>query len=320
MPPSTPTDPICPACGGRSEFREFTAREMMFGLREQFAYRECQRCGSLHIKEVPADLARFYPANYYSFQKRLRSDRLAALKWLKRVFANWVVTSPGAGAQKMAESLAYHRRAFLYWVRLCGLKLDSRILDLGCGSGILLSHMRAFGFSELTGADPFAPTAISESGFRIFQSELAALNEQFDLIMMHHTLEHVADPLQTMIGARERLRPGGRILIRIPLAGSEAHRRYGADWFNLDAPRHLAIPSGIGMEHLAKRAGLTILHRGFDSVASGFFMSENYRNNRAGNEAPKPARSVKRAFRKLAHECDRKGQGDAGVFVLGVAK
>lgn len=292
----------------------------MFGLRETFTYRECLHCGSLHLKDVPADLARFYPANYYSFQKRLRSDRLAALKWLKRTFANWVVTSSGASAQKMAEALAYHRRAFLYWARLCELNLDSRILDLGCGSGILLAQMRAFGFAELAGADPFAPAAVREPGFRIFQSELAAIDEQFDLIMMHHTLEHVADPLATMITARDRLRPGGRMLIRLPLAGSEAHRRYGADWFNLDPPRHLAIPSGVGMEHLARRAGLTILHRGFDSVASGFFMSENYRNNLAGNEAPKPARAVKRAFRKLAHECDRKGQGDAGVFVLRVAR
>ena len=307
----------CPFCGGSGEFREFTAREMMFGLRETFLYRECRGCGSLHLAEVPAELARFYPANYYSFQPAYREKPQRWLVGVKRIITGWVTTSPSPVAARMARSLAYHRWAFLHWMRLSGLGPDARILDLGCGGGILLNRLRSFGFSDLTGADPYAPGEIELPGFRVVRAELAALPGSFDLIMMHHMLEHVADPRQTLALARERLHPDGRILVRLPLAGSAAHQHYGADWFNLDAPRHLAIPSLAGMSRLAERAGLQILHQGFDSLPSGFLMSENYRRNVAGPEVRKPARSSKRRMREYARRCDREDRGDAGVFVLG---
>ena len=312
----TPSFSHCPVCGSAGGFREFFAREMMFGLRETFTYRDCAQCGSLHIREVPADLARFYPTNYYSFQPAFRKKPQPLLVACRRKFAAWVATSPGPVAAKAARALAYHRWAFLYWIRLCGLGLEARILDLGCGGGILLARMRSFGFSELTGADPYAPGETAERGFRVIRAEIAALTDSFDLVMMHHALEHVADPGKTLEQARARLRPGGRILVRLPLAGSAAHRKYGADWFNLDAPRHLVIPSLAGMASLAARAGLKILHQGFDSVPSGFLMSENYQHDIAGPEAAKPARSAKRHARRRARQCDAAGEGDAGVFVL----
>jgi hypothetical protein len=39
------------------------AREMMSGWRDRFTYCERPRCGSVHIAQVPADLARFYPSD-----------------------------------------------------------------------------------------------------------------------------------------------------------------------------------------------------------------------------------------------------------------
>jgi SAM-dependent methyltransferase len=300
---------ICPFCGGGAPFREFEAREMMFGSRERFTYHECGECASLHIARVPADLARHYPGDYYSFRPAFLKQPRGV--WLRRIYARWVTATV-----ERARGYAYHRHAFLYWTPLCGITLDSRILDLGCGGGVLLTRMRSFGYSDLTGADPYAPGEIDAPGFRVRRAELAAVEDRFDLIMMHHTLEHVADPLSTLRAARERLRPGGKVLVRIPLAGSAAHRKYGADWFNLDAPRHLAIPSIAGMERVGARAGLRLLHRGFDSVESGFSASENYRNDIAGPEAKKTPRAVKRANRRLAREMDAQGEGDSGVFVF----
>ena len=53
----------CRICGGSPGARH-VAREMMYGTREAFGYFECSSCGCLQIAEVPADLARFYPADY----------------------------------------------------------------------------------------------------------------------------------------------------------------------------------------------------------------------------------------------------------------
>jgi hypothetical protein len=40
---------------------------MQLGLREEFEYFECSKCGCLQIEEVPLDLSKYYPDNYYSY-------------------------------------------------------------------------------------------------------------------------------------------------------------------------------------------------------------------------------------------------------------
>ena len=40
---------------------------MMFGLRDQFLYGECESCHSLQLLDLPTDMSRYYPPGYYSF-------------------------------------------------------------------------------------------------------------------------------------------------------------------------------------------------------------------------------------------------------------
>ncbi len=40
-------------------------REMLFGTRERFDYLHCRACGALQIRDVPGDLGRHYPPEYY---------------------------------------------------------------------------------------------------------------------------------------------------------------------------------------------------------------------------------------------------------------
>jgi hypothetical protein len=55
----------CRICENSENNRLHRAREMMFGLRDEFDYLECARCGTLQIADVP-DLSRYYPQDYYS--------------------------------------------------------------------------------------------------------------------------------------------------------------------------------------------------------------------------------------------------------------
>src|SRR5579859_5298702 len=57
----------CRVCGGGDVTEWLYPREMMFGLREQFAYFRCSLCGSLQLADVPPDMSKYYPANYYSY-------------------------------------------------------------------------------------------------------------------------------------------------------------------------------------------------------------------------------------------------------------
>ena len=58
----------CQICGNRLGNREHTAREMVFGTREEFTYIECAACGCVQLLDVPDELARFYPGDYYSYE------------------------------------------------------------------------------------------------------------------------------------------------------------------------------------------------------------------------------------------------------------
>jgi hypothetical protein len=95
--------------------------------------------------------------------------------------------------------------------------------------------------------------------------------------MLHHTIEHVPGPLETLRGCVRLLATHGRIVVRAPTVSSEAWRTYREQWVQLDAPRHLSIPSRDGMTSLARRAGLRVESVKDDSTGFQFWGSEQNR-------------------------------------------
>ncbi len=94
-----------------------------------------------------------------------------------------------------------------------------RILDIGCGGGLLSEPMARLG-AEVVGADaaegniPIARVHAKQMGlvvdYRHTTAEaLAAAGEQFDAVLNMEVVEHVADPLAFLTACRELLRPGG---------------------------------------------------------------------------------------------------------------
>ena len=307
----------CRACGREEPHRLFGAREMLFGWQHPFEYGECPQCGSLQIRKIPANLSDYYPANYISLRPLpVRSRKL----WPGRgALANWLLQSQSAPAAWVVRH-ARGKYPFFHWCRMAGCGLESRILDVGCGNGGLLRRMQRHGFRDLAGVDPYAPKEADEPGFCIRRAELNAVEGTYDLIMLHHVLEHLADPQRSLEEARARLRRHGRILVRIPVAGSQSHRLYGADWFNLDPPRHLLVPSRHGMETLVQRSGLCVVRLEFDGVASGFLMSEHYRHGTPYADKPRDRFWHRRHCSRLAEQANRRGEGDQAIFLLAAAE
>ena len=62
----------CRICGADGAFPVFDAAEKMYGLGDVHPYFQCKRCGCLQISSIPADMARYYGAGYYSFTLRVR--------------------------------------------------------------------------------------------------------------------------------------------------------------------------------------------------------------------------------------------------------
>jgi 2-polyprenyl-3-methyl-5-hydroxy-6-metoxy-1,4-benzoquinol methylase len=79
-------------------------------------------------------------------------------------------------------------------IREMGVSRSARILDLGCANGSLIASPADMGFPNVLGADPFIPQDIIHSnGARVLKCEADEIEGQFDVVTMHHSLEHIWD-------------------------------------------------------------------------------------------------------------------------------
>ena len=126
--------------------------------------------------------------------------------------------------------LAHRVRCRLEATRLlrafAGLPARARILDVGCGDGFHLSLLREFGPGwQLLGVDPSerATHRAAAAGLSVrvgTVESLPAADGRFDAALMIMTVEHLADPLATVRAVRDRLNPGGRLVVVTDNAGS----------------------------------------------------------------------------------------------------
>ncbi|KMO30594.1 methyltransferase type 11 [Methylobacterium variabile] len=135
------------------------------------------------------------------------------------------------------------------------LRPGARVLDFGSGSGEFLAAARARGCA-VTGVEPgrsYATYARAEHGARVLD-RLDALpaDEVFDVVTVHHVLEHLRDPVDTLARLADRLAPEGVLYAAVPnmaATGKPPHERF-----------HFAHVHGFvrdTLDRAARRAGLT---------------------------------------------------------------
>ena len=304
---------------------------MMFGLGSEFRYLACAGCATVRIADQPRDMAPFYPSDYYSVD--LDPER-ALGRVPVRQFAAAVGTSRVHGSDRLARlaTAAITKRQFrtmmsiLEAVRRSGVKRTGHVLDVGCGSGMIAFELGLAGFAQVIGVDPFAAgDRLLDNGVRIQRQDLAEVTGTFDLVMFHHSLEHVPDPEGALRQAAQLLSPGGRILVRMPTVSSTAFEEYRSDWVQFDAPRHFTIFSRSGFATCVERVGLRIEDLTDDSTSFQFWGSEQVRAGIA-LESPEsvmvdPRRSAfssaqLRDWDRRARELNELGLGDQAVWIL----
>jgi SAM-dependent methyltransferase len=294
---------------------------MMFGTRDEFEYVECASCGCLQIIEIPSDLLRYYPDNFYALQIKKNPKKHPIRTLIRRQRAKYCLY----GKNKLWP-LRLKKYGSFNWFKKSKINFDSDVLDVGCGAGKLLLRMQRNGFINLTGIDPYIKDDISyRNGVKIFKKHIFELNGQYDLVMSHHSFEHMPQPLDVLNKFYELLRPNRYALIRMPVASSFAWRHYGTNWVGLDAPRHLFLYTLKSMQLLSKKAGFKVVDIEFDSTGRQFFASElfvrniplkdssNYLNNAQGALF---SHEQMEAFEAKAIELNAKGDGDQACFYL----
>lgn len=125
-----------------------------------------------------------------------------------------------------ARILPYHR--CIAKLALDYAKPGAKILDLGCGRGQTLELMAAYaaGF-RIFAADAYQ-SCLDETAQKIrlagqflideasFNIDQAILENNFDLIIFSHTLEHLRNPIDALEKTMKLLKPGGVLIVAVP--------------------------------------------------------------------------------------------------------
>jgi SAM-dependent methyltransferase len=227
------------SCRHPSERELFPARDYITG--EAFLVCACAACGLARTSPQPAadELDRFYPAGYYGRDARYGSATAALISFI------------------------HSRRA----ARLHAIVGRSgRVLDVGCGQGLLLDGLRRKGW-QAVGVERTATAAT-------FARERLALDVRigdwrqcdlppasFDAVVLWHVLEHLGTPAELLRWASTRLKPGGALLVGVPNFASPEARWSQSAWFHLDVPRHLTHFTTASLVPLLEDAGFEIAMR-----------------------------------------------------------
>ena len=315
----------CRVCNGALTTVPYTVRDMMFTVGESFEYRACSECGALQLVTPPSDMGVYYPPTYHSLgtSKFEHPDG-----WVKRTVLR-ARTNHALGRRNLYAAGDWLMRRFPEFgmpsLRPLQLAPTTRILDVGCGMGSTIYGLHVAGFKNVMGIDVFVERDVYFPDGRpaILKRSLQEVDGTFDVVMFHHSFEHVPDPLATLQAAARLLSPGGTCLVRVPLCDSFAWQHYREHWVQIDAPRHWVLHTVASLRLLGDAAGLSLTRVVRDSNAFQFWGSEQYV---AGiplvaprSYAVNPAASMFtpgaiEGFKRQAERLNQEGTGDQGAF------
>jgi len=179
----------------------------------------CPNCGLGRTWPVPTSeqIETFYSQAYYGED----GSKFGALVEL---LVRWV-------AARRARFLSRH------------VPSGGRILEVGCGRGVLLKVLVNRGF-EVHGVELNAQAfhGIDPGVHQHVSATLSALQlpaGHFDEVIIWHVLEHLRDPREAIREIRRVLKMGGTMVLAVPNFSSWQARWARNAWFHLDLPRHL---------------------------------------------------------------------------------
>lgn len=132
------------------------------------------------------------------------------------------------------------------------IKPDDRVLEYGVGTGLNLRHVRC---RQRVGFDlsDYGREICEQNGIE-FVTSLEDAGGGFDVVVCHHTLEHVPDPLNCLQEMFEQLAEGGTLLLFVPFETMRMYRNY----FPHEPNQHLFSWNALTLGNLVSSSGLQV--------------------------------------------------------------
>lgn len=225
---SEPVDPVHPA-----QFGQVRGNVEPY-LKQEFLLWQCPRCQTLHSLES-VDYAEIY-AHYPLNERRLD------------VFARGTLGN-------LLKRLKKH-----------GLQKHDRILDYGCGNGLLVEFLQSRGYKNVSGWDPYLPDWQQRPG------------ESFDWVIANDVIEHVDDPRALLQDCLHLLSSGGHLYVGTADAGGVTNMaNLEPHIMRLHQPYHRIILTQAGLLRLGEETGLVAVASWKRSYMDRLVPFSNYR-------------------------------------------
>ena len=146
------------------------------------------------------------------------------------------------------------------------IKPGDRVFEYGVGFGWNLARLQC---AEKAGCDvaPGLQTVVEGKGIRFVADPAALPGATFDVVICHHTLEHLRHPAGALAIIRNLLKPGGTLLLHVPYEKERKYRRHNP----ADKAGHLYSWTPSSLSNL-------VISEGYELLAAGL---QRFRFDRA---------------------------------------
>jgi SAM-dependent methyltransferase len=225
--------PNCPLCRVESEFA-FTARDYNLGSSPaKFDYFRCPQCRCFFLHPIPENPGKYYPSDYPAYEisdkdlneitSPLEHEKLSITQ---RYVSKGRLLEVGPGSGGFAR-LANKR----------GFQVETIEMDERCSRNL----NEKFGIPSIHGPDLLSTLPLMSS---------------YDVIVLWHVIEHLAEPLTVLEQLAKHITPGGIIVFATPNPASVQFNFFGRHWVHLDAPRHMVLIPFSWLRNHGARLGL----------------------------------------------------------------
>ncbi len=257
MPAAAPDSPVrsCPLCD-----RDNSSGTRLPYAEDPWILRQCAGCGLVYLENPPPpqileeDLA--WEKTYYEERQR-RREREPVLQRLGAV-VNFLRTRV---LKRDKFSTLVRRHSYL-----------GRILDVGCSDGSALARLPAsyvpFGIEVSKVLHRLADEKFSTRGGGCVRSHALSGMRQFpsasfDGVVMMSYLEHEPHPKQALEQAARLLKPGARLIVKVPNYGCWNRSVRGARWCGFRSPEHVNYFTPVLLYRLVRECGFQVRQFGF---------------------------------------------------------
>ena len=320
--PPLATCPLCEQSGAR---QEFISRDRVHGIPGVFAIHHCEFCDAYFIQPwlSAAELARYYPPEYGRYRHGDSLGKKSYRGWQRFILENYYgyPARDGGSTNGLKRALAW-ALSFVTAKEVIPYRGAGKILDVGCGGGGYLYRLKQWGW-DTYGVEP------SETGVR--QARSLGLNvahgmvedgrfesDFFDVIRLSNVVEHLPQPKITFREIRRILKPEGIVYLTVPNTRSLVFWLFGANWYALEAPRHVISYSPVTLKALADATGFEVARIDFTAGPFNFVRSMKYLAEEKGQRWPQwlkripwdRSKLIRRMLKPFFFLVDKLGFGD----------